>query len=108
MQTPPEDVCNHTYALQPDPRPPTAPFGHHASSSSHLQGTAGLAGLLQGLVHLEQRAALPLRYRSVNPYVASTLDDAKAGATYKLPLAHGPAGDGSAFAGASAVARYKL
>ena len=63
-----------------------------------MQGTAGLAGLLQAVVHLQQRAALPLRYRSMNPYVESTLSDARGMPPTRLPLATGPA-EGTAFAG---------
>lgn len=31
--------------------------------TGHLEGSAGLAGLLQAAVHLQQRAVYPLRYR---------------------------------------------
>ncbi len=41
--------------------------------TGHLEGTAGIAGLLQALVFLLQRATPPLRYRALNPHVASTL-----------------------------------
>jgi acyl transferase domain-containing protein len=44
------------------------------ATTGHLEGTAGLAGLAQALAALQQRAALPLRYRGLNPYVASSLE----------------------------------
>ncbi len=44
------------------------------ATTGHLEGTAGLAGLAQALVALRQAAALPLRYRTINPYVASSLE----------------------------------
>lgn len=33
--------------------------------TGHLEGAAGLAGLLQGLVHLQHQAVFPLRFRQV-------------------------------------------
>ena len=38
--------------------------------TGHLEGCAGLAGLLQAAACLEHRAAPPLRLRAMNPYVA--------------------------------------
>lgn len=42
--------------------------------TGHLEGSAGLAGLAQALVVLQQRTSAPLRYRSINPYVADSLE----------------------------------
>lgn len=42
--------------------------------TGHLEGSAGLAGLLQALVVLRERAVAPLRYRNINPYVRSSMD----------------------------------
>lgn len=42
--------------------------------TGHLEGSAGLAGLAHALVVLQQQAVVPLRYRNINPYVASGLD----------------------------------
>jgi acyl transferase domain-containing protein len=41
----------------------------------HLEGTAGLAGLAQALVVLQQQAVAPLRYRNINPYVANSFEN---------------------------------
>jgi acyl transferase domain-containing protein len=49
-------------------------LGAVKAATGHLEGTAGLAGLAQALVALRQGAALPLRYRSLNPWVASSAD----------------------------------
>ena len=40
--------------------------------TGHLEGTAGLAGLLLGHVALSQRFAHVMRYRSINAYVANS------------------------------------
>jgi hypothetical protein len=45
-------------------------LGAVKAATGHLEGTAGLAGLAQALVALRERAALPLRYRALNPWVA--------------------------------------
>ena len=50
--------------LYPAPAPPFVfSVGAVKTLTGHLEGTAGLAGLLYGLTHLQQVAALPLRYR---------------------------------------------
>ncbi len=59
----------------------------------HTEGTAGLAGLLLAMSHLEQQTAAPLRYRSINPYVAASLDGW--GSPYRLPIQAGPAAVGT-------------
>lgn len=43
--------------------------------TGHLEGSAGLAGLAQAVAALQQQALMPLRYRSINPYVANSLDN---------------------------------
>jgi hypothetical protein len=43
-------------------------------TTGHLEGSAGLAGLAAALAAQSQRAALPLRFRLPNPWVASSLE----------------------------------
>lgn len=39
----------------------------------HLEGTAGLAGVLLAVMHMQQSVAPALRYRNMNPFVAASL-----------------------------------
>ena len=72
-------------------------LGAVKSLTGHLEGTAGLAGLLQAVAALTQRAAPPLRYRNINPHVASTLEGAGGGAgggaAIRLPIGPAPSPD---------------
>eukprot|EP00775_Hariotina_reticulata_P007135 gene7135-7350_t len=53
----------------------------------HLEGTAGLAGLAQALVVLQQQAVMPLRWRNINPYVANSLENW--GTASRIPIQAG-------------------
>ena len=46
------------------------------SLTGHLEGTAGLAGLMLCMLRLAHQAEPPLRYRNMNPYVQVSLDSA--------------------------------
>ena len=86
----------HSPAGPPDGR--HAPSGFQTASPitlaavkslvGHTEGTAGLAGLLLAMSHLQQQTAAPLQYRDINPYVAASL----AGWTqsHRLPIQAGP------------------
>jgi acyl transferase domain-containing protein len=52
--------------------------------TGHLEGTAGLAGLLLAHVALNQRFAHGLRYRDINPYVANSFGGWEV--PHRLPL----------------------
>jgi acyl transferase domain-containing protein len=54
--------------------PPIVTIGAVKATVGHTEGTAGLAGLAAALAALTQRAAHPLRYRDLNPYVAASLE----------------------------------
>jgi len=58
------------------------------SITGHLEGTAGLAGLLLSQVQLSQQSAHGLRYREINPYVASSF--ANWSIKYRLPIQSAP------------------
>lgn len=59
------------------------------SLTGHLEGTAGLAGLMLCMLRLEQRAEPPLRYRNLNPYVGASLAGWQV--AHRLPIQAGPA-----------------
>ena len=42
--------------------------------TGHLEGSAGMAGLVHALLAGQQSAVFPLRYRSLNPYVGNSLE----------------------------------
>jgi acyl transferase domain-containing protein len=42
--------------------------------TGHMEGSAGLAGLVQAVLAGQQSAVFPLRYRSLNPYVGNSLE----------------------------------
>ena len=56
----------------------------------HLEGTAGLAGLTLAVQHVDQRWSHALRYRNVNPYVASSVSGAS---QVRLPIQVSYTGD---------------
>ncbi len=59
------------------------------SLTGHLEGTAGLAGLLLCMLQLQQRSDPPLRYRNLNPYVGESLSSW--GVAHRLPIQASPA-----------------
>lgn len=59
------------------------------SLTGHLEGTAGLAGLMLCMLRLDQHAEPPLRYRNLNPYVEASL--AGWHVAHRLPIQAGPA-----------------
>lgn len=59
------------------------------SLTGHLEGTAGLAGLMLCMLRLEHRAEAPLRYRNLNPYVEASLAGWQV--AHRLPIQAGPA-----------------
>ena len=68
------------------PRPPSGvTISGVKTLLGHTEGTAGLAGLLMAVAAGAQAAAVPLRYRDLNPFVAASLEDAHA-ASCRLPL----------------------
>lgn len=70
--------------------------------TGHLEGTAGLAGLLQAAACIEQLCAAPLRMRSMNPYVANSLAAPPGAPQARAPLsAHGIFPRAIEFAGTS-------
>lgn len=58
--------------------------------TGHLEGTAGLAGLLLAQTQLEQRYAHGLRYREINAYVANSFGGWAV--PYRLPIQSAPSG----------------
>lgn len=62
------------------------------SLTGHLEGTAGLAGLMLCMLRLDQHAEPPLRYRNLNPYVEASL--AGWHVAHRLPIQAGPAVSG--------------
>ena len=63
-------------------------LGAVKSLTGHLEGTAGLAGLMLCTLQLQQRSNPPLRYRNLNPYVGESL----AGwGGHRLPIQASPA-----------------
>ena len=73
----------------------SAPFTIAAIKTllGHTEGTAGLAGLLLAMSHLQQQTAAPLRYRSINPYVAASMGGWPV--PHRLPIQAGPADAGT-------------
>jgi hypothetical protein len=51
----------------------------------HTEGTAGLAGLLLAVAAGARAAAVPLRYRELNPFVDASVEGASA-TSCRLPL----------------------
>lgn len=64
-------------------------LGAVKSLTGHLEGTAGLAGLMLCTLQLQQRSDPPLRYRNLNPYVGESL--AGWGVGHRLPIQASPA-----------------
>ena len=58
------------------------------SLTGHLEGTAGLAGLMLCTLQLQQRSDPPLRYRNLNPYVGESLSGWGVG--HRLPIQASP------------------
>lgn len=59
------------------------------SLTGHLEGTAGLAGLMLCTLQLQQQSDPPLRYWNLNPYVGQSLSGWGMG--HRLPIQAGPA-----------------
>ena len=55
-------------------QPQTITIGSIKTLLGHTEGTAGLAGLLLAVATGTHGSAMPLRYRSLNPFVAASLD----------------------------------
>lgn len=64
-------------------------LGAVKSLTGHLEGTAGLAGLMLCTLQLQQQSSPPLRYRNLNPYVGESL--AGWGVGHRLPIQASPA-----------------
>ena len=64
-------------------------LGAVKSLTGHLEGTAGLAGLMLCMLQLQQRSDPPLRYQNLNPYVGESL--AGWGVGHRLPIQASPA-----------------
>ena len=64
-------------------------LGAVKSLTGHLEGTAGLAGLMLCTLQLQQRSDPPLRYQNLNPYVGESL--AGWGVGHRLPIQASPA-----------------
>ena len=64
-------------------------LGAVKSLTGHLEGTAGLAGLMLCTLQLQQCSDHPLRYRNLNPYVGESLAGWKVG--HRLPIQASPA-----------------
>ena len=64
-------------------------IGAVKSLTGHLEGTAGLAGLMLCTLQLQQQCAPPLRYRNLNPYVGQSLSGW--GVSHRLPIQASPA-----------------
>ena len=64
-------------------------LGAVKSLTGHLEGTAGLAGVLLCMLQLQQRSDPPLRYQNLNPYVGESL--ASWGVPHRLPIQASPA-----------------
>lgn len=64
-------------------------LGAVKSLTGHLEGTAGLAGLMLCTLQLQQCSNPPLRYRNLNPYVGESL--AGWGIGHRLPVQASPA-----------------
>lgn len=58
------------------------------SLTGHLEGTAGLAGLMLCTLQLQQRSDPPMRYRNLNPYVGESLSGWGVG--HRLPIQASP------------------
>jgi hypothetical protein len=58
--------------------------------TGHLEGTAGLAGLMQAVLAVQASSAPVLRLSTINPYVAEPLAAWGTGGA-RLPIAPGPA-----------------
>ena len=78
MTAPGADTINQTFTV-----------GAVKSLTGHLEGTAGLAGLMLCMLRLEHHAEPPLRYRNLNPYVEASL--AGWHVAHRLPIQAGPA-----------------
>ena len=66
-------------------QPPTVTIAGVKTLLGHTEGTAGLAGLLLAVATGTHASATPLRYRSLNPFVAASLDGSHH-ASCRLPL----------------------
>lgn len=64
-------------------------LGAVKSLTGHLEGTAGLAGLMLCMLQLQQRSDPPLRYRNLNLYVGESLSGW--GVAHRLPIQACPA-----------------
>ena len=78
VTAPGADTTNQTFTV-----------GAVKSLTGHLEGTAGLAGLMLCMLRLEHHAEPPLRYRNLNPYVEASL--AGWHVAHRLPIQAGPA-----------------
>lgn len=72
----------------------TFTIGAIKTLTGHLEGTAGLAGLLLAQTQLEQQYAHGLRYREINAYVANSFGGWAV--PYRLPIQSAPSGKTSA------------
>lgn len=70
------------------PTPHVFTVGAIKSLTGHLEGTAGLAGLMLCMLQLQQRSDPPLRYRNLNPYVGESLSGW--GLVHRLPIQASP------------------
>ena len=70
------------------PTPQVFTVGAVKSLTGHLEGTAGLAGLMLCTLQLQQRSDPPLRYRNLNPYVGESLSGWEVG--HRLPIQASP------------------
>ena len=84
-------VCRAAAMLQQgdgsrDPQPPV-PFAVAGVKTllGHTEGTAGLTGLLLAAATGTHASAMPLRYRSLNPFVRASLVDSLS-TSCRLPL----------------------
>lgn len=64
---PPPSLTGSARISPPGPSPLT--LTAIKTLTGHLEGSAGLAGLLQAIACLRQRATPPMRLRAMNPYV---------------------------------------